>query len=125
MPIYEYECRGCHRRLSFLVRSAAHASSLRCPRCGSAELSRLMSRFFSPRSEDDRLESLADPGQYGDLDESDPRSMARFMKKMGQEFGDDLGDDFGEAVDEAMSESAADEGTGESSDQSLGSDDDS
>jgi hypothetical protein len=84
-----------------------------------------MSRFARIKSEDERLDSLGDPSSLGDLDEDDPASMARFMKKMGQEFGDDLGDDFGEAVDEAMSESAADEGTGESSDQSLGSDDDS
>jgi putative FmdB family regulatory protein len=104
VPIYEYECLGCHRRLSFLVRSAAHAASLRCPRCGGAELSRLMSRFSSPKSEDARLESLADPGQYGDLDESDPRSMARFMKKMGEEMGEDMGDDVEAAMDEAMAD---------------------
>jgi hypothetical protein len=63
-----------------------------------------MSRFFSPRSEDDRLESLADPGQYGDLDESDPRSMARLMKKMGEEMGEEMGDDVEAAMDEAMAE---------------------
>jgi hypothetical protein len=37
-----------------------------------------------------------------DLDENDPASVARFMKKMGREFGDDLGDDFESAMDEAM-----------------------
>ena len=39
------------------------------------------------------------------LDENDPASVARLMKKMGQEFGDDLGEDFESAVDEAMAES--------------------
>ena len=117
MPIYEYECAGCHRRLSFLVRSMAHAASLRCPRCGSAELSRLMSRFFSPKSEDDRLESLADPAQYGDLDENDPRSMARLMKKMGEEMGEDMGDDVEAAMDEAM---GGEEGAGEESLSDMG-----
>ena len=112
MPIYEYECQGCHRRLSFLVRSMAHAAALRCPRCGSAELARLMSRFATIKSEDARLESLADPGQYGDVDENDPRSMARFMKKMGQEMGEDLGDDVESAMDEAMGEEDGGEGMG-------------
>jgi hypothetical protein len=64
-----------------------------------------MSRFSRVRSEDDRLESLADPSSMGDVDENNPRSVARFMKKMGEEFGDELGDDFESAVDEAMAES--------------------
>jgi len=108
VPIYEYECQGCHRRLSFLVRSMAHAASLSCPRCGSAELSRLMSRFSTPKSDDARLDSLADDPQFGDVDESDPKSMARFMKKMGEEMGEDLGDDVDAAMEDAMAEDGGD-----------------
>ena len=63
-----------------------------------------MSRFATVKSEDARLESLTDSASFGDLDENDPASVARFMKKMGREFGDDLGDDFESAVDEAMAE---------------------
>jgi pheromone shutdown protein TraB len=65
-----------------------------------------MSRFATVKSEDARLESLADSGSFGDMDENDPASVARFMKKMGREFGDELGDDFESAVDEAMDEEA-------------------
>jgi putative FmdB family regulatory protein len=104
VPIYEYECQGCHRRLSFLVRSMAHAASLACTRCGSTELSRLMSRFATIKSEDDRLDSLADDASFGDVDENDPKSMARFMKKMGQEMGEDVGDDVEAAMEDAMAE---------------------
>jgi putative FmdB family regulatory protein len=104
VPIYEYECQGCRRRMSVLVRSLAGHTSPRCTRCGSADMSRLMSRFATVKSEDARLESLADPTQYGDLDENDPKSVARFMKKMGQEMGEDLGDDLDAAMDEAMAE---------------------
>jgi putative FmdB family regulatory protein len=112
VPIYEYECQGCRRRVSLLVRSLGSHIAARCPRCGSAELSRLMSRFATVKSEDARLESLGDPSQYGDLDENDPKSVARFMKRMGQEMGEDLGDDLDAAMDEAMSE-PGDEGGGE------------
>ena len=104
MPIYEYECQGCRRRVSLLVRSIAAQAEARCPRCGSAELSRLMSRFATIKSEDARLESLADASEHGDLDENDPKSVARFMKRMGQEMGEDLGDDFDAAMDETMAE---------------------
>ncbi len=112
MPIYEYECQGCRRRVSVLVRSLAGHTSPRCPRCGGAELSRLMSRFATVKSEDARLESLGDPSQYGDLDENDPKSVARFMKRMGQEMGEDLGDDLDAAMDEAMSEGEGEGGPG-------------
>ena len=85
-----------------------------------------MSRFATVKSEDARLESLADSSSFGDVDENDPASVARFMKKMGKEFGDEMGDDFEAAVDEAMSESAdgTGDGVGESSEASSGSADD-
>ena len=104
MPIYEYDCADCRRRVSLLIRSLSSAAEPACPRCGSTALTRIMSRFATVKSEDARLESLADAGSLGDLDENDPASVARFMKKMGREFGDDLGEDFESAVDEAMAE---------------------
>ena len=104
VPIYEYECQGCQRRLSLLIRTFAAADAPRCPRCGSVQLSRLMSRFATVKSEDARLDALSDPSGYGDLDENDPRSVARFVKKMGHEMGEDLGDDLDAAMDEAMTE---------------------
>ena len=120
MPIYEYDCHDCRRRVSLLVRSLSATSAPACPRCGSTALTRLMSRFATVKSEEARLESLADSGGMGDLDENDPASVARFMKKMGQEFGDDLGDDFDSAVDEAMAEASGDESDGASSTADAG-----
>jgi len=54
------------------------------------------------KSEESRLESLTDPSKFGDLDENDPKSVARFMKRMGKELGEDAGEDFDQMVDEAM-----------------------
>jgi putative FmdB family regulatory protein len=104
MPIYEYDCGDCRRRVSLLVRSFAASAEAACPRCGGRRLARVMSRFSTVKSEDARLDSLADSASLGDLDENDPGSVARFMKKMGREFGDDLGEDFDSAVDEAVAE---------------------
>jgi putative FmdB family regulatory protein len=117
MPIYEYDCRGCHRRVSVLVRSLSGGPSPRCPRCDSAELTRLMSRFATVKSEDARLDSFADPAQYGDLNENDPQSVARFVKRMGAEMGEDLGEDLDAAMDDAMSESPTEQAGG--ADESL------
>lgn len=118
MPIYEYECDGCRRRVSLLIRTPSAAESPRCPRCGSAALSRLMSRFVTVKSEDARLDSLSDPTSFGDLDENDPRSVAQFVKKMGHEMGEDLGEDLDAAMDEAMAEGDG-PGPGEEGEGSL------
>lgn len=102
MPIYEYRCLNCRRRSSVLLLSYREKVDPVCPHCGSRELTRIMSRFATVRSEDARLESLAEDPGLAEIDESDPRSVARAMKKMGREFGDELGDDFESAMDEAM-----------------------
>ena len=59
-----------------------------------------------------RLESLADSADLGGIDENDPASVARFMKKMGSELGEDLGEDFDSAVDEATEEATTEESGG-------------
>lgn len=104
MPIYEYECHDCRKHVSLLVLRPSVAASPVCPVCGGSALSRLMSRFATVKSEDARLDALAESPSFGDLDENNPASVARFMKKMGREFGDDLGGDFESAMDEAMAE---------------------
>ena len=50
------------------------------------------------------MESLADPSKWSDLDEKDPKSMARWMKRMGKEMGEEMGEDVDQMVDEAMEE---------------------
>ncbi len=100
MPIYEYTCHDCRRRVSLLWRSFEDAQTRTpvCPRCGGQRLTRLISRVAVLRSEDSRLDDLADPAGMGDLDENDPKSLARFMRKMANETGEDLGAEFEEVV---------------------------
>ncbi len=102
MPIYEYQCADCRRPVSLLVMRISDPGTPRCPRCGGERLTRLLSRFTTVRSEDDRLDALADPSQLGNVDESDPQSVARWMKKMGGELGEDVGEDWDSMVDEAV-----------------------
>ena len=107
MPIYEYQCDACRKRTTLFIRSISNPEPARCQHCGSDRLTRLMSRIATPKSEEARLESLADPSSLGDLDESDPKSMARFMKKMAGETGEDFDEGMLEELDQA------DEGTGD------------
>ncbi|OLC11869.1 MAG: FmdB family transcriptional regulator [Candidatus Rokubacteria bacterium 13_1_40CM_69_27] len=113
MPIYEYECHDCRRVVSLLVLRPGSGQAPACPRCGGSALTRVMSRFATVKSEEARLEALGDSAALGDIDENDPASVARFMKKMGREMGEDLGDDFEDTVDEALAESGEGDVPGE------------
>jgi putative FmdB family regulatory protein len=100
MPIYEYRCADCKRRVSVFFRSFSNTGDARCPNCGGEHLTRLVSRVATLKSEDARMEALADPSALGDVDENDPKSMARFMRKMSDQVGgEDLGPEFHEMVD--------------------------
>ena len=99
MPIYEYRCRACRKRSSVFVRSMSTAVKARCEHCDSTKLNRLVSRVVAPRSAGDSLDSF-DESMLADVDENDPRSVARFARRMRDEMGDELGPDFDQAIEQ-------------------------
>jgi putative FmdB family regulatory protein len=109
MPIYEYWCSGCRKKVEIFFLRLRESEQPACPHCKGLELRRLVSRFSSPKSEEARLESLADPSRLAGLDENDPASMARWVKRMGRELGEDIG---GEEIDQMAEEIATGEGPG-------------
>ena len=42
------------------------------------------------------MEQLSDPSNFNDIDENDPKSVGRFMRRMGGEMGEDMGGEFNE-----------------------------
>jgi putative FmdB family regulatory protein len=104
MPIFEYRCDDCGRISEFLVIKTDETFIPQCKRCKSKRMSRVLSKVRVIRSEESRMESLADPSKWGGLDEKDPKSMAKWMKRMGKEMGEDMGEDVDQMVDEAMEE---------------------
>lgn len=118
MPIFEYRCRQCGVKTTVLVLVREREHEVRCRKCGGAELEKLYSRFATPRSDEARMDALADDPSLGGMDESDPSSVARAMERMGREMGEDLGDDFRDAVDQEMAGGGVDGG-----DSGFGGDD--
>lgn len=99
MPEYEYRCMDCKKRFSlFMTYSEYGTKPVRCPRCASAQVQRKIGRIRVARSEESRLESLADPANLEGL-EDDPRTLGRMMRTMSREMGEDLGPEFGEVID--------------------------
>src|SRR4030042_1825181 len=108
MPIYEYRCEDCGRISEFLLMRSDEIFVPQCKKCKSKKMSRVLSKVRVVRSEESRLEGLADPSKWGDLDERDPKSMARWMKRMGKEMGEEV-----EGIDEALEEEMASKPEGE------------
>lgn len=96
MPIYEYYCRTCNTIYQFLIRGNRKTEDLLCPKCKKGDLERVMSKFSTTssksRSEDEMTADMAD------IDENDPRSMARAVRRMADEMGEDLGPELEHAL---------------------------
>ena len=102
MPIYEFRCDDCGKISEFLLIKTDEAFIPQCKRCKSKKMSRVLSKVRVIRSEESRLERMADPSKWGGLDEKDPKSMMKWAKRMGEEMGEDT-----EGLDEAMEEEMA------------------
>ena len=97
MPTYEYRCQTCQNRFGIHLSYAEYGvKAVTCPACGSQHPKRLIGRVRVAKSEDQRLDDMSDPAFFGEVDENDPKSLARAMKKMGQELGEDLPPEFDE-----------------------------
>jgi putative FmdB family regulatory protein len=102
MPIYEYRCQDCLRISGFLILNLNEPFAPVCKHCGGHSLERVLSRVHVRLSEETRLERLADPAVFSGVDENDPKSVAKMLKKMGQEMGEDFPGEVDEMVEEAM-----------------------
>ncbi len=102
MPYYDFYCQDCRRKVTLFYRSFAAyetADLHTCPRCQGTDLRRWIRRVHVAKSEEARMTSLTDETALSQLDDADPATMARYMRKIGREMGEDLGDEFGEVVD--------------------------
>ncbi len=89
MPIYEFRCGRCRRRTSVFTRSIGSEVKAVCSHCDSNDMSRLISRVVVVRSGDDAFAGL-DESSLADVDENDPRSMARWVRSMSRQMGEPL-----------------------------------
>ncbi|HET6845899.1 MAG TPA: zinc ribbon domain-containing protein [Anaerolineales bacterium] len=99
MPTYDFVCRNCEQRFDvFMTFSEYGKRKVKCTNCGSTNVRRRMTRVRVARSEESRLDSLADESALDGL-ENDPRALGQMMKKMGREVGEDLPPEFDDMAD--------------------------
>jgi len=118
MPIYEFYCADCHMVFNFLSKTINTTKRPSCPRCGRPELERRVSRFAigrrsSPSADAESDSDLLPPGldeskleaameslaqEAENVDENDPRQMARVMRKLYETAGLPVGEKMEEAM---------------------------
>jgi putative FmdB family regulatory protein len=107
MPIYEYRCNACQRKVTLKYKTYAEydAATPTCTHCGSTDLTRLISRVAIQRSITSRLMAGGWEDNEGggdaaldDLENADPRTLGRVLREMSSEAGEDMGPEFDEVM---------------------------
>jgi len=110
MPTYDYICNKCNQRFDVFLTFAEYGKKkVSCTHCKSRDVRRRMTKVRIAKSEDSRMESMADKFSGFENMDDDPKEMARVMKKMGNEMGEELPPEFNEVVDRLESGQSPDE----------------
>ena len=98
MPTYQYQCLDCKKRFEiFMTYDQYDKQTVKCPLCKGDNIKRRIGRVRFARSEESRLDNLADPSNLAGL-EDDPQALGKMMRQMSREMGEDLGPEFDEVV---------------------------
>jgi putative FmdB family regulatory protein len=99
MPTYDFFCNNCEKRFDvFMTFSEYGKKAVHCTHCQSNNVRRRMTKVRIAKSDESRMESMADdfPGLEGI--EDDPKALGQMMRKMGSEMGEELPAEFNEVV---------------------------
>ena len=103
MPMYEYECQNCKCRFVDLLSQGT--IEVGCPRCGSKQTNRLVSKFRMGRSEGQRLDEMADRIE-NTADPESPTELKNLMREMGKALDEDLSDDMEQVFEDEIASSS-------------------
>lgn len=102
MPIYEYRCRACGRKSSFVTRSVSQSLSPVCSSCQSTDMVRLLGGFAYHKSVQTIHEESGEPSMHNSGDYyKDPRNIGRWAEKRFSEMGVDMPDSLQEKIQAA------------------------
>jgi putative FmdB family regulatory protein len=101
MPIYQYNCPGCAKKVDVFFRSvaAAQEKAAVCPECGAGNLTRVMSTFARRRTLYQRLEDVDHVHEASQVLGNDPRAFAEWAKRQGREWDEELGTNWEELAE--------------------------
>ena len=99
MPTYDYNCLDCRKRFDvFMSYKDYGVKPVTCTHCGGSRVQRRLNRIRILKSDENRLESLADPAKLAGM-EDDPQAMAKMFRELGSASGEQMPPQFNEIVD--------------------------
>jgi putative FmdB family regulatory protein len=87
MPIYEYQCRSCDHRYSFVLSIKDSETTPPCPRCKSTDVDKLISSVAVVRSTQQKAEDRHKA--LNNVDPTKPQEVAQYFRDHGSRFGED------------------------------------
>ncbi len=100
MPTYDFICNDCNQRFGvFMTFGEYGKKTVTCAHCGSQAVRRRMTKVRLAKSEENRMDSMADEFSGFEGMENDPKAMGKMMRKMGKEMGEEVPPEFDEVVD--------------------------
>ena len=100
MPTYDFICNNCNQRFDVFLTFAEYGKkTVTCAHCNSKNVRRRMTKVRIAKSEDSRMDAMANDFSGIEGLEDDPQAMGRMMRKMGKEMGEELPPEFDEVVD--------------------------
>ena len=103
MPIYEYRCNNCQRRVSIFVQGFPQSLTPVCTHCGSQDLTRLFSSFILGKAESYKRKGvyediLSDSNLITGMRQNDPRALAEWNRRMTQVMDEEPSSEFDDMV---------------------------
>ena len=103
MPIYEYRCNNCRRRVSIFVQGFPQSLTPVCTHCGSQDLTRLFSSFILGKAESYKRKGvyediLSDSNLITGMSLNDPRALAEWNRRMTQVMDEEPSSEFDDMV---------------------------
>ena len=97
MPLYEYQCHNCQRKVTLYVATFSQPSPP-CPQCGSRDMQKLFSTFSVHKTYQDVYDDILSDSQLtrGMLN-NDPRALLEWNKRMSQ--GEEVAPEYEEMID--------------------------
>ncbi len=95
MPIFEFRCNQCGKKFASLVGMTADSGELECPHCSGTSADKLVSRVAKYRTEDQRVDEMADRLENMNEPES-PAEAREMVREMGRAMDDDMADEMEE-----------------------------
>jgi putative FmdB family regulatory protein len=100
MPVYEYWCSNCKRKVTLYIRGFSETPKATCDTCGNEDLRRLFSTFAVRKTDMDVYDDiLSDDRLVRGVMADDPRALAEWSRKMDDTSPSEMGPEYKEVLE--------------------------